>query len=312
MSNDSRPAAKRSERGYRKRRPLGLAAWKPQARTLPLVEAIGRVLDEYEAFWPLTARQVFYRLIGLGVPIAKTKAGADGVGDKLNRGRRAGLWPWEAIRDEGAVRSRVGGGYNDPAEFWENVRFDAELYNRDLHSGQPRRVIVWCEAAGMVPQIEDACKGLPVNVRSGGGMNSVTLLYEQAEEIVADERPTVVLYVGDLDEWGQTIEDRVADDLAAFVDDLGGDHDGLRFQTIALLPIQVDGLPSNPEKPGEFQAEALPPDVLAHIVREAVEAEVDAAGVEKARAKEDAEREAILGALDALHKADEEDDDEQA
>jgi hypothetical protein len=23
------------------------------------------------------------------------------VGDKLNRGRRAGRWPWEAIRDEG-------------------------------------------------------------------------------------------------------------------------------------------------------------------------------------------------------------------
>ena len=295
---------KRGERDYRKRRPLGLAPWKPQARTLPLVEAIDEVLDEYRAFWPLLARQVYYRLIGLGFPVAKTKGGADGVGDKLNRGRRSGRWPWEAIHDEGAVRSSVGGGYSGPADFWGLVRDLAEHYRRDLHAGQPRRVIVWCEAAGMVPQIEDACAGLPVLVRSGSGMNSVTLLKEQADESVDDERPTVVLYVGDLDEWGQTIEDRVADDLAAFVDDLGGDLDRLRFQTIAITAAQAEihGLPGNPEKPGEFQAEALPPDVLARIVQDAVEAEVDAAAVEKAKATEGAEREAILDVLDGYSK----------
>jgi hypothetical protein len=290
---------KRGERDYIKRRPLGLAAWEPQGRTRPLIDAISRVLEEYRAFWPLTARQVYYRLIGIGVPVGKTKGGADGVGDKLNRGRRAGLWPWQAIRDEGAVRSRVGDGYDDPAHFWERVREAAKLYSRDLHAGQPRRVIVWCEAAGMVPQIERACAGLPVLVRSGSGMNSVTLLYEQAVEIVADDRPTVVLYVGDLDEWGQKIEDRVADDLTAFVDDLGGDPDALRFRTIAITDAQArdHGLPGNPERPGEFQAESLPPDVLARIVREAVEAEIDADEVEKAKAEEDDERETILDVL---------------
>jgi hypothetical protein len=293
---------KRGERNYRKRRPLGLSPWKPQRRTLPLVEAIDAVLAEYREFWPLTARQVYYRLIGLGVPVAKTKGGADGVGDKLNRGRRAGRWPWEAIRDEGAVRSRIGSGYDDPADFWESVRVVAGGYGRDRHAGQPRRVIVWCEAAGMVDQIERACAGLPVLVRSGGGMNSVTLLYEQAKEIVADERPTVVLYVGDLDKWGETIEDRVADDLAAFVTDLDGDHASLRFQTIAITTTQAQdhGLPGNPDKPGEFQVEALPPDVLAQIVRAAAEAEVDAGAVAKATAAERSERERILDVLDGL------------
>lgn len=237
----------------------------------------------------------------------KTKDAVEAVGTALNRGRRSARWPWEAIRDEGAVRSGVGFGYDDPADFWESVRMFAESYERDLHASQPRRVIVWCEAAGMVPQIKDACTGLPVLVRSGSGMNSVTLLHEQAEAIVADERPTVVLYIGDLDKWGETIEHRVADDLAAFVKDLGGDLDRLRFETIALTASQVvesrqagNPLPENPEKPGEYQAEALPPDVLARIVREAVEAEVDAAGVEKAKAEEGAEREAILDQLAEL------------
>jgi hypothetical protein len=200
------------------------------------------------------------------------------------------------------VRGGVGFGFENPAEFWERVRLDAEFYSRDLHAGQPQRVIVWCEAAGMVHQIERACSGLPVRVRSGGGMNSVTLLYEQVRQIVSDERPTVVLYVGDLDQWGRAIEDRVADDLAAFVADLGGDLDSLRFQTIAITEAQAEdhGLPQNPEKPGEFQAEALPPEVLARIVREAVEAEVDHAEVAKAEAEEEAEREAILEQLDVL------------
>jgi hypothetical protein len=61
-------------------------------------------------------------------------------------------------------------------------------------------------------------------------------------------------------------------------------------------------LPENPEKPGEFQAEALPPDVLARSVRKAIEAEVDAPEVDKAKAKakERAEREGILDVLDGL------------
>jgi hypothetical protein len=76
----------------------------------------------------------------------------------------------------------------------------------------------------------------------------------------------------------------------------------MRFQTIAITAAQArdHGLPSNPEKPGEFQVEALPPDVLARIVREAVEAEVDAATIRKAEAEEVEERREILEVLDGL------------
>jgi hypothetical protein len=63
---DSWRIGRRSNRDYTKRRVLGLAPWKPKAPTQPLVQAIDRVLDEYRDFWPLTARQVYYRLIGLG------------------------------------------------------------------------------------------------------------------------------------------------------------------------------------------------------------------------------------------------------
>lgn len=41
-----RPAGKRGDRRYPKRRPLGLAAWKPYAPTRPLIDGIDRVLAE--------------------------------------------------------------------------------------------------------------------------------------------------------------------------------------------------------------------------------------------------------------------------
>jgi hypothetical protein len=145
----------RGGRQYKRRRPLGLAPWKPQPVSLPIIEAIDGVLDEYRDQWPLTVRQIMYRLIGLGFKLPKKKkAAADCVGDKLNRGRRSGRWPWETIRDEGAVHEIVGAGYDDPAHFWRSVRRSAKWYERDLHAQQPRRLIVWCEAAGMVPSLK--------------------------------------------------------------------------------------------------------------------------------------------------------------
>jgi hypothetical protein len=42
----------------------GYAPWRPQAKTLALVDQVREVLDEYRDHLPLTVRQVFYRLVG--------------------------------------------------------------------------------------------------------------------------------------------------------------------------------------------------------------------------------------------------------
>ena len=46
-------------------RPRGwLGNWRPQRKTLLLIEQIQVVLQEYAAHLPLTVRQIFYRLVG--------------------------------------------------------------------------------------------------------------------------------------------------------------------------------------------------------------------------------------------------------
>jgi hypothetical protein len=147
-------------------------------------------------------------------------------------------------------------------------------------------------------------RGLPVYVVSGGGTNGTTLLYSQAVAIAEDnERPSYVLYVGDLDEHGAVIEDRVADDLSALVSDLGGSPPA--FVTVAITAEQATRLvlPQNPDKPGEWQAEALPPDVLAQVVRVNAEAAVDLDALKAAEAQGAEERKAILKALAELKPA---------
>ena len=95
----------------------------------------------------------------------------------------------------------------------------------------------------------------------------------------------------------------LAEDVAAFARGLGGAEP--QFTRLAVTPAQVAalGLPTAPPKPTDrrafagatAQAEAIPPDRLSAIVREAIEARQDAAAREWILAREAAERAELVG-----------------
>jgi hypothetical protein len=80
----------------------GFAGWKPHKKTEVLVADIERVLEEYRSYLPMTVRQVFYRLVGLGHPKSESFYGK--VQDACNRGRRSGRISFAHIRDDGVSR----------------------------------------------------------------------------------------------------------------------------------------------------------------------------------------------------------------
>ena len=45
------------------KRPKGYAPWRPQNKTVRLIRQVKQALYEYQAYLPLTARQIFYRLV---------------------------------------------------------------------------------------------------------------------------------------------------------------------------------------------------------------------------------------------------------
>ncbi len=306
-------------RTYTSTRPRGFAPWSPRPDTLDLLALVRGVLDEYAAQLPLTARQIFYRLVGAH-GYDKTEAAYARLCEYLNRARRAGIIPFGAIRDDGTVE-RPAPGWGSPAGFWRAVRSTAEGYRHDLSDGQPYHVELWIEATGMVPQAATVAHRYGVPVYSAGGFNGLTDKYEMAQRLAAKSRPAgqsrpsrpaVILHAGDYDPSGCAIIDSLAGDITAFVAELAPGAD-LEFRRAAVTPRQIRRyrLPTAPQKRtdqrGEHmadtvQAEALPPDVLAAELAEAIEDVTDPDAIIAARQLGDAERVGILAVLDTVRE----------
>lgn len=293
-----------SGRTYTRTRVRGFAEWKPRPHVLALVDQVRGVLEENRAYLPMTARQVFYRLVGAH-GYDKTELAYARLLETLNRARRARMIPMHAIRDDGGT-ARGAGGWDSPAQFWRSVRHTAESYTHALDDGQPLAVELWVEAAGMVPMVARVAADFGVTTYSSGGFDSVTVKHEAAQRIAWRDMPTTVLHLGDHDPSGLSILDSAAQDISAFVDDMAAPAPG--FVRLAVTSEQTARyrLPSAPQKStdrrGEHmrhtvQAEAMSPTELTAEVRAALENVVDLAALDAARSRGERERADILARL---------------
>lgn len=302
---------------YTSTRVRGLADWAPKAATLAVVDDVKEVLDEYRAYLPMTARQVFYRLVG-AYGFDKTEKSYSRLLEYLNRARRAGLIPWSAIRDDG-FDSTGGGGWDSPAQVIDSYLYAARNYERDRQDGQPVYTEVWVEAAGMMPQVARTLSDLSIPVYSSGGFNSTTAKHQSAVRIATRDtdtegQPTRVLHVGDFDPSGVAIIDSLAADLWAFLEDMHYDaHDVARFVRVAVTPEQIEalGLPGAPAKRTDqragfdaltVQAEALSPPQLAEVVRDAVDVGWDHQAHAGLLVTEELERDGLVDALQSIQE----------
>ena len=284
-----------------RRRPVGYAPWSPRGATLVVLDDITSVLDAQRDYWPLTPRQVLYRLMGAG---QATKADAERIGDYLVRGRRAGLIPWEAIGD-GRTEAKTPIVYDAPETFLAEMRKRASLYRRDRQGGQELYLEVVVEATGAVEQVFRTTDGYGVPVYSGSGFVPVTALRQMVLRACGRPVPTVVLVLGDYDPAGRYIRERVAEDISAFADE---DAAEIEVTTIALTEAQITGLdliraPMEAKKrrkhPGwahdwTVELEAVSPADLALIVTEAIELRSDPDARQAVIEREAAEREALM------------------
>src|SRR5205823_417015 len=133
-------------------RPKGyLDSWQPRPDTIALLNAVIGVLNEYLAHLPLTVRQIFYRLIGLG-HYEKTERFYERLCEAVSKGRGGRLISFDAIRDDGVSVLRST-GYDGVDGFLTTMRRQAQAYTRDKLVNQPVYLEVLCEAAGMQPQL---------------------------------------------------------------------------------------------------------------------------------------------------------------
>ncbi len=266
------------------------------------------MLLEYEDHLPLTVRQIFYRLVGrFGYP--KDEKASERLGEKLLRARRARMIPFNAIRDDGIV-SYSPEFFADPADFWDATAEKIHGYLRDRQASQRQYIELWCESAGMAPQLARVATAYSVPVFSSGGFNSLTAVRQVADRVLARDVSTVMLHVGDFDPAGESIFESLAADAAAFVrEDRVILTQHLEPLRVALTAEQVEdyNLPTAPTKPDDTRAkrwkgqtcqlEALAPDVLAALVREAIEFFMDMERVGQVVEAERLDRNDLLRAL---------------
>jgi hypothetical protein len=212
----------------------------------------------------------------------KTEAAYGRLCHHIANARRARLIPFDAIRDDGLTTYGLG-HFADHDAFKRHVRRLGERYTRNKLAAQHYHIEVWCEAAGMLPQLHEVSEQYSVPVYSSGGFDSLTAKKDLASRICSVGKPTVILHLGDYDPSGVSIFDSVAEDVEAFVDaDRPHGLITVEFERVALTEAQVSvyGLPTAPPKAsdsrskgwdgGTCQLEALPPDVIAEILREAI------------------------------------------
>jgi hypothetical protein len=211
--------------------------------------------------------------------------------------------PMSAIRDDtGVVLAPTT--WRDAAEFLVTIRAEAEELMLDRTAGQDTRLVVTCEAAGMAPQLERVTRPFAIPVMSGGGFDSTTDKHKFAAALTDHNRPTEVLAITDLDASGAHKYLAEMEDVMAFARDLGGE---VTFTRLVVTREQIrryrlDTAPPKPTDKRAFhgttcQVEALAPDVLANILRTAIEERIDQRVLDRVLKRERAERRKLLRVL---------------
>ncbi|MFJ8856698.1 hypothetical protein [Streptomyces sp. NPDC102437] len=239
-------------------------------------------------------------LVSDGV-MAKTERDYKRMCEYVGMARRSGRVPWEAIRDDTQTTVDAPPSFTGPAGFWAAVAEAADDYRVDRQAGQPVRLELWCETAGMVPQLSRIGAEFGIACFSGGGFDGLAGKHDAALRAVEGGRETVVLHLGDHDPSGEHLFNALAEDVITFAQAAGAE---VELERVAVTAEQVtaNNLPTAPPKATDrrsfsgtatTQAEALPPDILAAIVRRAIGAHRDPVIHQRILAREKAEREVI-------------------
>jgi hypothetical protein len=273
--------------------------------SLDLIEKMSAIAEEAE---PITGRGVGYKLFTAGLIPSMETAQMARVYRLLKEARERGLIPWEWIVDETRALERVS-TWDDPEEYVEAVH---RSYRRDFWKLQPVRVEVWSEKGTIRGVLDPVLNRYGVGFRVMHGFSGATTVHDVAED--DDGRPLVVLYVGDYDPSGLCMSEH---DLPNRLEKYDGEHVLLR--RIALCRHQLPGLPSFPASDKKkdpryrwfvrnfgkqcWELDALDPNDLREIVREAIAAEIEPEAWDRCATVEQAERESLRTVLDSWGSA---------
>jgi hypothetical protein len=258
------------------------------------------IVDEYQAQGlRLTARQLYYQFVSRDL-IPNVPAEYKKLTALLTDARYAGLVDWAAIEDRGRVPD-VPSEWTNIASLVQSALYAYRLPRWDT---QPTYVELWVEKQALAGVLAPLAREFHVPLMVNKGYSSASAMFESARRINQasnnTDKPVTIFYLGDHDPSG---EDMVRD-IEARLHEFGCQD--LTVTKIALTMAQVDEYnpPPNPakisdprakayiEKFGDssWEVDALPPDVLAQLIRNAFEACIDEAALDAIKEQEEEDK----------------------
>ena len=247
---------------------------------------------------PASVREVFYQAVVANLVPKKDEVGYRVVQRRLALLRRDGVIPYTWIADN----SRRVVGYQrwyDPEDF---IRSISALYTRDYWADNDVRVEVWVEKEALVGVLQPVVVDeLGLDLYPARGFSSMSYLERAGATIREIGVATHVYVLSDLDPSGVNIAEKIAEDLVRFAAPTD-----VVIARIAVTPEQVRTLrlptrETTEKDPraarfarevGDFsvELEAIPPNTLRQIVRDAALRHMDPARLARLRTIEAEER----------------------
>lgn len=278
----------------------GASRIKRNRATKDEMEARAQFLIDYaQAHQPVTVRQLFYAATVAGL-IEKSEKGYCKVQVQVLALRRDGRLPYGSIADATRYmrKPRTFDGWQDA------LRDTAQLYRKALWAGTDLEVEIWVEKSALAGVLYPVTAEYDVPLMPTGGYTSETFAYGAVNALRGSGRTLVIYSLYDFDRSGRDAQDSLREKVERF----GHQFDvPVQFNVLGLTLAQVIelDLPTRPHKrntvadqgwpyPIAAELDAIPPDTLRDMVREAIERHLPAQELTYLKQVENAERRALV------------------
>ena len=243
---------------------------------------------------PATLRGTFYRVMSAGA-VEKSEAAYRLIGRQVLKLRRAGRLPQSWITD-GTRYILKRDSFTSLDGMLDNA---ARSYRRMLWADQPADVQIFTEKEALTGVISSVTDEWDVPLGVLRGYSSESFAWSVAEALPL-HKATFMYQLGDHDPSGVDAWRNFSEKVAAFAPDAD-----VTFIRLAVLPEQITlwNLPTRPTKRtdtrakhfigGSVEVDAIPPNVLRSIIRQAIERHVDADELAYTRSVEANERDML-------------------
>src|SRR5829696_7457326 len=232
---------------------------------------------------PATVRSIYYRAVSKGL-VLKTESGYRTVQQQLLGMRRNKLLPWSWITDT----SRRVWGHRRFKDLKSYAKHVARNYYVDYWAEAPHNVEVWCEKDAMYGVLAPVVvEEYGLNLYVSKGQSSASYLYEAAESIREDGRPTVVYILSDFDPAGFRIAEKIEAGLREHVpasQELSARRVAVSFEQVVEYGLVTRAVRKTDAGAAGFMArygdvscelEAMPANTLRRLITEQLEAHMD-------------------------------------